>query len=120
VAAAAGLAPQLLHVDLTRDLLLSAAVDGRHLTLRDLDRAGRQALFDGLAQIHALPVAATRIDYRVHYLALGRLAGAIAATLPPDLAHRLDRIEQASDRGLCHHDPGPGNVLFRNGTPLFI
>jgi thiamine kinase len=119
-ATAAGLAPRLLHVDLTRDLFLSAAVDGRHFTLRDLDRAMRQALLDKIAQIHALPVTATRLDYRAHYLALGRLAGAITAALPTDLAHRLDRIERACDRGLCHHDPGPGNVLFRNGTPIFI
>ena len=119
-AAAAALAPRLLHVDLTRDLFLTAAVEGRLLTAADLDRSMRQALLDRLAEIHALPVVATRLDYRAHYRALGRLAGAITAELPLALERKLERLEQTCDSGLCHHDPGPGNVLLHNGVPIFI
>jgi len=119
-AAAAGLAPPLLHADLGRDLFLTAVVDGPLLTAADLDRPLRHALLDGLAQVHALPVSAARLDYRAHYRALGRLAGALTTDLPSDLERRLERLEQACDRGLCHHDPGPGNVLVQNGRPIFI
>lgn len=119
-AAAAGLAPAVLHFDLARDLLLTAVVEGHHLAPAELDGAARTALLKAVIQIHTLALDLPALDYRAHFLALGRRAGAIDATLPPPIERQLARLLTGDDYCIVHHDPGPGNVLFAAERVVFL
>ncbi|MEX2479336.1 MAG: phosphotransferase [Gammaproteobacteria bacterium] len=119
-AATCGLAPAVLHLDLERDLLLTAVVAGHHLAPAELGGAARAALLERVMQIHALAVDVAALDYRAHFLALGRLAGAVDAALPLEIERQLSCLEAGTDCCIVHHDPGPRNVLFVQGRPVFI
>jgi aminoglycoside phosphotransferase (APT) family kinase protein len=119
-AAARGLAPALVHADPARGLLLTAYAEGEQLTPAGLDDTRLGALLELLDAVRALEIEAGVTDYRAlvaRYAAGAPAAGPAAlAALEPHLA----MLEAGADRGTCHHDPGPANVVFTPRGPLLL
>lgn len=110
---AAGLAPRLVAVDGARGALLSEYLEGT------ADAAGDLAgLCRALRKLHALECYPRALDYHAHFAFYCRAAG--HATLPARVGALLDELGSVAAPGLCHHDPGPGNVIVGAAGPRLI
>jgi thiamine kinase-like enzyme len=115
-AAQAGLAPPLLWADAARGLLISRHLDGERLLPAALDVRRRAALLGLLSAVRELPPAGAAFDYAAcvrSYLAPGEEA-------TPTLVDCLDTLQASAATGVCHHDPGPWNVIFVGGRPWLL
>jgi len=115
-AAEAGLAPRPLWADPARGLLLSRHVDGERVSPAELNPARRGALLALLAAVRELTGADADFDY----------GACLRAYRAPDdepsseLVDCLAGLDAARARGVCHHDPGPWNVIFAGGRPWLL
>jgi len=119
VAAAAGLAPALVCADAARGFMLTAYAEGVHLDAASLTDLTLQRLLELMQTVSRLQVDVEPMDYRrhaAHYLARDGAGARIYA----DLERRIGVLERGHARGLCHHDPAPGNVIFTAQGPLLI
>ncbi len=115
-AAQAGLAPPLLWADTARGLLISRHLAGERLSPAALDVPRRAALLGLLGAVRELPPAGAAFDYAAcvrRYLAPGEEATST-------LADCLDTLQATAAGGVCHHDPGPWNVIFVGGRPWLL
>lgn len=115
LAANAGLAPPIAHVDAARGLMLTAFVAGEHADPSRLDARQRAQLFDLLRGVHALVVDEPSRDYRAYCRAYRP-----GVPLSPTLDALIGRLEQHAAIGLGHHDAVPANVLFTPTGALLI
>lgn len=131
---AAGLAPEPLHVDFERGLLVTRFVPGPAWSDRTLHEPGAlERLGGGLRAVHDLEVDGAPfepLDTARRYAAC--LAPAQADPLLAELASlAVDLYPAGGRRCLCHHDPHAGNLVGRQrlvfidweyaalGEPLF-
>ena len=120
-AAAAALAPPVKAADPEQGYLLSGWLEGKQIGPGALDRGRLMQLVRLLARVHALdPQPRTALlDYRAHCLNY-LIGNGRPHALPPELERSIAAVEVSSPVGLCHHDPGPGNVVFTAGGPRLI
>lgn len=115
-AAQAGLAPPLLWADAARGILISRHLDGEQLTPDALHGSRRAALLGLLGAVRGLDPAGVDFDYAAcvqRYLAPGE-------DTPPPLLECLTMLQAMEPRGVCHHDPGPWNVIFTGRRPWLL
>ncbi|MEO0996188.1 MAG: phosphotransferase [Pseudomonadota bacterium] len=113
-AAAAGLAPPLLHVEPDAGLLVTRYIDGGTLSRADFDDPGVCAAAGRLLRrVHALPPTGTRLHpvaaarrYR------GRLSQVHSARGDIETARIVELYADVADEPvcLCHGDPVPANI----------
>lgn len=125
IAAQAGIAPALLHVDLTKRIAVSAFVDGSDTMARDerLAAVGRS-----LARLHAAPQFPPLMPF------MQAMEGLIAGffelgVLPKPMMAEIDvlfrTLRSAYRPPTCgvvasHNDLNPTNILFADGEAIFI
>jgi aminoglycoside phosphotransferase (APT) family kinase protein len=119
-AAAAGVAPAVVHVDEDRRAIVSAFVVDRSFSVRYFDPRTREAAIQllgrTLRRVHDLPLppGATATDPRA---TLATVAAALGDAIPPFVAHAIDRVRAEtpppSDRApvLSHNDVNPTNLV---------
>ena len=132
LAAGAGLAPRVVHVDEHRLAVLSAFVEDRSFIAFYQDPATQPAAVELLGRtfrrLHALPIPAEAMEGGLEARKLlSALWPELRANLPlpgfaDDLVRRmLDTPEPPSDRApvLGHNDPNPTNLVY-DGTQLLL
>ncbi len=116
-AAARGYAPPLVFADASLGCMVTAFVEGEHLAPAALDDERLGALLDVLRGVQELGVAVPPTDYRALD---ARYRGAGAAASPGHWQAHLALLEAAAQRGPCHHDPVPANVVFGADGPVLL
>ncbi|CAN5905662.1 phosphotransferase family protein [soil metagenome] len=121
VAAAEGLAPAVVHADITRHLLVTAFVDGPTLRPSDIGRGDMiERVATLLAGVHRLDGTrfggrfdvATVIDrYREHLAAVGVAIGAEDAALLRCTLRLCATLASSAATVPCHIDPWPSNII---------
>jgi len=115
-ASSAGLAPSIVHADITNGILLLQYIEGRVWTTHDLAVSGNlERLADLLRSVHALPLSGNKFD-----------TGLVVNTYLDNLLVRpglheiglrcktiIDSIEPASAFCCCHNDVVAANVISR-------
>jgi thiamine kinase len=125
-AAAAGLAPRLIHAEPARGIAVLEYREGRTWTRDDArSTAGLSRIGARLRELHALPVPGGLPALDVHAAIRRLLDGAAAAPGPVDRATLAARAASARDTpgapasAFCHHDAHHLNVVD-DGTLVFV
>ena len=130
-AAAAGLAPRIVHVDEVRRAVVSAFVGGPPVSARFADPATREAAIAQLGRmlrrVHDLPLPADvePRDLRAYLISTWDSVAASAVPLPAFVAGAVERVLAAEvpDPGrvpvLSHNDAHPAN-LVHDGEHLLL
>lgn len=121
LAAAAGLAPAVVHADTTRHLLITAFVDGPMLRPSDIGRGDMiERVATLLAGVHRLDgtrfggrfdVATVIEQYREHLAAVGVATGADDAALLRRTLRLCASLASSAATVPCHNDPWPSNII---------
>lgn len=118
-AAAAGIAPPLIHLDEQSGYLVSTFIEGIGPTQQPPDSAVSMLILDLLKRCHLLQVNTPRLNYTQHIDHYWQLIEASGRSVDNSLLSRrapmqelLDTLLQSNlPTGFCHHDPIVANFV---------
>ncbi|MCB1667979.1 MAG: phosphotransferase family protein [Pseudomonadales bacterium] len=111
VVANAGIAPMVHYCSPEEGVLVTAYIDGQPLDITRPETISRVRCL--LEKVHRLRPDIPVFDYIRHVTDYQKITGWQGAC--QQITPLLEKLQSASGRGLCHHDPVPANFIDADG-----